>query len=437
MASLRLHPGFHDAPATRVLMLTHRVPFPPDRGDRIRAWHLLQQLSRMFDVSLACLADEPVSAVQYAELKRRTHRLAIRRIDPRTTRWRAAAALATGEALTPTALYRRDLAKQIIDWHHAEPFDAVLTYCTGMIRYARLLTNVRHVPRGSGFTPIRHVLDLVDVDSLKWKRYAETARAPMKWVYGMESRRLRWIEAGIGDWFDAVTVVSDAEAEAYRRDVGVHGRLHVSSNGVDTRYFFPLPDLGKPKIAFVGVLDYKPNVDGVCWFADEVLPLIAKRIPGVQLLVVGRNPCPRVRELGERHNVSVFADVPDVRKYLAKASAVVAPLHIAPGVQNKVLEAMASRRVVVCTPGSAAGIDAVAGEHLLVGEGVRHFAALTARVLGDAPFRQRIAFAARQRVEERYAWEAALSPMMDLLTGRPIASQARPESPLDALRGAA
>src|SRR5690606_38025505 len=188
------------------------------------------------------------TAEAYARLKLYTRRLHVRPIDPLTTRLRAAAAVVTGDALTPTALYRRDLMRRILAWHREQPFDAVLTFCTGMIRYARPLTNVRYIPMHATYRPIRHVLDLVDVDSRKWARFADTARPPMKWVYQLEAHRLERVEAGITDWFDAATVVSDAEAATYRQHLGDHARLHVAGNGVDLDYFFPLPDLGKPKI---------------------------------------------------------------------------------------------------------------------------------------------------------------------------------------------
>ncbi len=428
MSTLCLHPGFHDAPARRVLMLTHRIPYPPDRGDRIRSWNLLQQLAENFDLSLACTSDEPIVPGSDKILRKHVQQLAIQRIDPLTTRLRGAAALACGAALTPTMLYRRELAKTIRRWHAEQPFDAVLTFCTGMIGYARLLTHFRH--RKPGSKPVRHVLDLVDVDSAKWRRFAQNTKSPLRWVYAAEARRLRRIEAGEYDWFDAVTVVSDAEAETYRRHVGDHSRLYVVSNGVDGSYFFPLPESSKPKVAFVGVLDYKPNVDGICWFTDEVWPQVLEQIPGAQLLIVGKRPTTAVRALEQRVNVKVYPDVPDVRKYLAKAAAVIAPLQIAPGIQNKVLEAMASRRAVIATPQSAAGIQATPGEHLLIADGPRHYAGLVSRVLSDEAFRHRIAGAARQLIEQRYAWDRVLEPMIDLLAGR-VEVRARPLSPID------
>ncbi|MCC6680669.1 MAG: TIGR03087 family PEP-CTERM/XrtA system glycosyltransferase [Phycisphaeraceae bacterium] len=429
MSTLRLHPGFHDAPARRVLMLTHRVPYPPDRGDRIRSWNLLRQLAENFELSLACTSDETSLAPGSEQaLRRHVRQLAIQRIDPLTMRLRGAAALACGAALTPTILYRRELAKTIRQWHTEQPFDAVLTFCTGMIGYARLLTHFRY--RKPGSKPVRHVLDLVDVDSVKWRRFAQSTRSPLRWVYAAEARRLRHIEAGEHDWFDAVTVVSEAEAETYRRHVGDHSRLYVVSNGVDGSYFFPLPESSKPKVAFVGVLDYKPNIDGICWFTNEVWPLVLEQIPGAQLLIVGKRPTAAVRDLGLRVSVKVYPDVPDVRKYLAKAAAVIAPLQIAPGIQNKVLEAMASRRAVIATPGSAAGINATPGEHLLIAEGPRHYAGLVCRALNDVSFRQRIAKAARQLIERRYAWDRVLEPMIGLLAGR-VEVQARPLSPID------
>lgn len=399
-------------------MLTHRVPYPPDRGDRIRAYHLLRHLAAHVDVSLACVSDEPVTDDQRAVLADLTAQLAIQPIGPAWSRARGVAALAAGRAVTPAIFYRRSLARRVASWHHHMPFDAVLTFCTGMVGYAMDLQRGPHRPR--------HVLDLVDVDSLKWARFAAESKPPMRWVYAAEARRLAPIERG-GEWVDAITVISDNEARAYRHEIGLAANLHVVENGVDADFFRPLPDCPRagdtPTITFVGVLDYKPNIDGVAWFAREVLPDVLRRQPRARLRIVGRNPAPAVRALGQVRGVDVIGPVPDVRTHLAESAVVIAPLLIAPGVQNKVLEAMASARAVVCTPAAAAGIDAVTNIHLLTADDASTFAYHVARLLGDTTKRTAVAAAARRRIEERYAWGRALAPMLDLITGRaPLAA---------------
>ncbi|HEX7010412.1 MAG TPA: TIGR03087 family PEP-CTERM/XrtA system glycosyltransferase [Phycisphaeraceae bacterium] len=398
----------------RVLMLAHRVPYPPDRGDRIRGYHLLRELARHFEVSLACLTHEPVTAAQQARLQELTTRLAIQPMGWWRPRSQALAALLTGQAITPNWFYSPALARTLEQWHQDQPFDAVLTYCTGMIRYARELT---------ADESIRHVLDLVDVDSRKWAAYARTSHGPLRWVYALEAHRLRRIEAAEHDRIDALTIISEAEAKTYRDVVSSRLQPRVVGNGVDLDYFHPQPQEQSDgrTILFVGMLDYKPNVDGIVWFAREVMPrLRLGGVPEAQLRIVGRNPSAPVRQLGAQAWVEVVGPVEDVRPHLAQATAVVAPLLIAPGVQNKVLEAMASARAVVCSPQAAAGIDAQHEQHLLVASQPEHYAQYLARLLREAAYRQQLAQAARQRMEERYAWSRMLAPMIALLRDEPV-----------------
>ncbi len=401
----------------RVLMLTHRVPYPLDRGDRIRGYHILEYLSRWYDVSIACTSDEPVSKEQRRVLYRLAHHVAIQRISPLYGKARGAAALLTGGAVTPACYYRRGLAKTIKRWHSNEPFDVVLTYCTGMVGYARELIGRRiRKPQGGANRP-RHVIDLVDVDSAKWLDYAQHARVPMRWVYGAESRRLRRIEAGQYDDFDGIAVVSDAEAQLYRRHVGDHPGLTVVRHAVDLDYFQPLPDADTKTIMFVGVLNYKPNAQGIAWFVNEVMPLLAKRVEGVRLKIVGRHPTPAVKALGDQPGVEVVGPVPDVRQYLAQATAVVAPLQIARGVQTKVLEAMACGRAVVCSRGAADGIKAEDSVHLLVADTPHQWVDSLEEVLTDPAQRTRLSVMARGQVERYYDWERCLEPLNSLLDG--------------------
>lgn len=400
--------------APRLLFLTHRVPYPPDRGDRIRSYHLLDFLSRRFDVAVACTSDEIVRLAQRQHLQEFARRVSIEAIDPTYSKARALAMLAAGSPLTPAYFFRHRLARTIQRWHAQDPFDAVLTICTGMIHYARLVTAPAGAP-AEGFP--RHVLDLVDVDSLKWETYAANARPPMSWLYALEGKRLAPIEAGSQDRLDAVTLVSESEAEVYRQRAPQAPAPAVVSNGVDLGYFSPTPDPMTRTIVFVGVLDYAPNVEGIIWFVRQVMPLLKPRVPEMRLLVIGKHPTQAVQALGREPGVEVVGAVSDVRVYLARAAAVIAPLQMARGVQNKVLEGMAAGRAVVCSPHAAKGIDAQPGRDLLVADTPQEWVETLDRLLRETQHRRTIAQAARQRVEDRYAWATCLEPMAKLLTG--------------------
>lgn len=400
----------------RVLMLTHRLPYPPDRGDRIRSYHLLKLLAAHFDLAVACTSDEPVWLQHHQLLMTMARRVAIHPTHATLSKMLGVAALLRGKPITPACHYRHGLAETILQWQEQQPFDAVLTFCTGMIDYARLLTHPAR-PRSGQKLVSRHVLDLVDVDSLKWESYARSSWPPQRWVYGAEARRLRRIESGSQDHFDAVTVVSRHEADSYRQTVGDHPGLTVVPNGVDLEYFSPLPDAPGKRLVFVGVLNYWPNAQGIAWFVHQVMPLLRQREPDIQLQIVGRHPTPAVRELGNQKGVEVVGSVPDVREYLRQGTVIIAPLRIARGVQNKVLEAMACARTVVCSPGAAQGIDAVDGEHFLVADSPEQWAGHLTRLLADAQLRGRLGQAGREYVERNHSWEKCLEPMIRLLDG--------------------
>lgn len=416
----------HDPAASkspkRLLVLTHRVPYPPDRGDRIRSYHLLKAVSRHFRVLLACTSQEPVSQEQRWALRAWTEALAVQVIKPAASAMRAVGAVARGRAFTAAYYFHPRLARTIVAWHAQEPFDAVLTFCTGMIGYARLLTGDRGGCRAGGDWVLRprHVLDLVDVDSVKWRSYAGMSRPPLRWLYEIEARRLSRIEGCEEDRVDAVTVVSPEELRTYREHVVGDKVPIVVGNGVDLDYFRPAGEATSKSLVFTGVLNYQPNVDGLCWFVQRVWPGLRQRHEGVRLRIVGRDPSPAVLRLGDVAGVEVVGPVDDVRSYLAAAAVVVAPLRIARGVQNKVLEAMACAKPVVCSPAAARGIEAEPGEHLLVADGPGQWVAVVSRLLDEPGLRRRIGAEARRCVERGYRWERRLEPMVRLLRGEPV-----------------
>lgn len=398
----------------RVLLLTHRLPYPPDRGDRIRAYHLLRGLAGRCDVTLASVSEQTPTFAQMRALQAEARDVLFQRIGPTAQRLRGVAAMLRGDAGTPAAHFHRGLAKRLIDRHRAEPFDAVVTFCTGMLHYTRAL-------RACGGDPFRHVLDLVDVDSAKWGRYARQARGPMRRVYATECLRLRRYESGEAVAADAVSVISERERRVYGRTVargGVKPPVVVAGNGVDLQHFAPgVSDLqdDTPACVFTGVLSYKPNADAVHWFAHRVLPQVRRAVPAARFQIVGQSPGAAVCALSQLPGVEVVGPVADTRPYLHRAAVAVAPLAIAPGVQNKVLEAMACARPVVCSPAAARGIDAQPGRDLLTASDPATFARTVIRLLTGTHEAGRLGAAGRTCVEARYTWARALAPLVDLV----------------------
>ncbi len=388
-----------------VLYVVHRVPYPPDKGDRIRAYHVLRHLAERADVYLACLADEPVSDSTRAALEGLCARVAVVPLG-RWSRWLwALAAAGRGRSISEGAFHSPALCRALRRWAQEVRFRAVLASASSVAPYLCAL-ELRGVPA---------VVDLVDVDSQKWLDYAAASRGPRAWIYRLEGRRLRRREQALAGWARALTVVSEHEAALYR-EFRPDGPVHVVPNGVDHVYFQPQPSPGEENgCVFVGALDYRPNVDAACWFAREVWPAVHARHPAARLRLVGRRPAPEVCRLAAVPGIEVVGQVADVRPHVAAAAVAVAPLRIARGVQNKVLEAMAMAKPVVASPQALAGLGNRDDLPAVRAEGPPQWIASLCALLGDQTRRQQLGRAGRHYVEDHHHWGRCLEPLGSLL----------------------
>jgi sugar transferase (PEP-CTERM/EpsH1 system associated) len=389
----------------KVLYLAHRVPYPPDKGDRIRAFHILRFLARHADVDLACLADEPVPDATVDALRSLCRRLTIARLG--AGRWvRALISLIRGRTISEGAFGSAPFRAAVRSWSGQTRYQAVLVSASSMVPYLRI-PELASVPA---------VVDLVDVDSQKWFDYAERKWVPKSWIYRTEGRRLRSLERRLPTWARAVTLVSLAEADLYRR-FAAPGEIHDVTNGVDLDYFRgDAPEgVGEGDCIFVGALDYYPNVDAACWFCREVWPRIHDRLPETKLRLVGRRPVTAVQRLAQIPGVEVVGTVPDVRPYLRRAAVVLAPLRIARGLQNKVLEALAMGKAVVASPQALAALRTRPGKHLLAAATSQEWVDAVADLLADSRRRHELGVAGRQYVEDQHDWDRCVSPLASLL----------------------
>lgn len=388
-----------------ILFLAHRIPYPPDRGDKIRSWHILRHLAGLGRVHLACFADDEADAAHLPALRDALGgALGEAHVEVRRTGKAAAGAraLATGKPVSLTLFDSPELRRFVERQLATGRISTVFAFSGQMAQF---------VPQRPG---ARFVMDFVDMDSAKFAQYADEAAGPMRWVHRREADKLFAFERATAGRADLSLFVSEAEAALFRSRTGLE-TIDALSNGIDLAFFDPAADcpfvpLGKaPILLFTGQMDYVPNIDAVGWFAREVLP----QVPG-RFVIAGRNPTAEVRALaGDR--IEVTGAVPDIRSYLAEADIVVAPLGIARGIQNKVLEAMAMAKPVVATPAAFEGIEAESGRDLLVADGAQAMAEAIRSLLDDDSHRAALGAAARRRVETAYSWDQRLSPLAGMV----------------------
>lgn len=384
----------------RLLFIAHRLPYPPDKGERVRAFHELKALSRHFRITLAALAHSDPDASAAEELRACCEKVLTGRAGGKLGLLRGAVALCSGKSVTEGFFQDRRLLRTLLEEARREPFDLVFAYSSSTLPYALA------VPATA------RVMDLVDVDSAKWSAYAEAAWWPKRWLYRREAGGVRALERRAVECCDAVLLVSESETQA----LGVtSSKVLAVGNGVDTEYFKPMErPSGPPSLVFTGTMDYRPNVDGVCWFVREVWPRLRQSVPELTFTVVGRDPTRAVRQLEQVPGVRVTGAVPDVRPYIAAAAVAIAPLLIARGIQNKILEAMAMGKAVVGSPAAIEGLDVEIGKDLLQADSPDEWVRAVVSLVTDTARRTELEQAARRCVEDRYSWDARMAPLVSL-----------------------
>lgn len=385
------------------------MPYPPTKGEKIRALHTLLHFRQHFDIHLGCCVDDDADLPHIPELRALCADLHIARINPRLARLLSLRGLLTGDALTVAYFRDPGLTHWVRETIARVNPAVVFTYSS----------NIAPAMLDLPYTAKR-IVDLVDVDSEKFRAYAETARFPMRFIYRREWRKIAALEQRIVQECDASVLVSEPEAALFRANVPGHGHKVLSiGNGVDHAYFDPAIGFDAPfaiagiNFVFTGTMDYKPNIDAVCWFTADILPIIRRALPNAQFHIVGANPSAEVQRLSRLDGVHVSGRVPDVRPYLAHANVAVAPMRIARGIQNKVLEAMAMARPTVVTTQALEGIAATQRE-VIVADTAEDFAARSIHLATSADA-DRMGTAARQHVVTHCDWDARLSAYDTLL----------------------
>ncbi|HXV77670.1 MAG TPA: TIGR03087 family PEP-CTERM/XrtA system glycosyltransferase [Candidatus Polarisedimenticolaceae bacterium] len=395
-----------------LVFISQRIPYPPNKGDKIRSWNALIRLAERYRVHVGSFVDDPEDwghADKIGEISASYRLLPLRR----TAKLWSLRGLATGEALSLPYFRDRRLVRWVESTRERYAPRAAFTFSSGVAGYVM-------GPRWAG---VRRVHDMADVDSDKWLQYAKKKSGVARMIYSREGRKLLAFERRVAAEYDATLFVSEDEAAMFRRLAPESaGRIHALHNGVDADYFDPAVGHDDPfpaeitPIVMTGTMDYWPNVDAAQWFADEALDEVRRIIPNAAFYVVGANPTRTLRALGERPHVTVTGRVPDVRPYLAHARFVVAPLRIARGVQNKVLEGMAMARPVLASAMALEGIRAEIGSEVLLADSAADFARHAASV--DEATGAAIGGRARARVLASYSWNATFGCLIDFFDGK-------------------
>jgi polysaccharide biosynthesis protein PslH len=393
-----------------ILFLAHRVPFPPNRGDKIRSWNVLKALAKIAPVNVCALVDAGDGADDEAVVAG----IAASTVFERSTGSKLSAIVTsalTGQSASVLACSSIRLQRRI---------DQVLTERSIKAIYAFSGQMAQFVPDLSANQ--RFIMDFVDMDSAKFEAWANASRGPKAWANRIESKRLFAFEQSIAHRACLSLFVSQAEADLFRGRTGLSAStVQALENGIDLDHFNPSQDFAPvergqgPLIVFTGQMDYAPNVDAVSKFARETLPLIRAKIAHASFAIVGRAPTPAVLALAGLPGVIVTGGVPDTRDWLSAADVVVAPLRLARGIQNKVLEAMAMAKAVVASPSAAEGIDAVDGRDLIVADSPADQAHAVTDLLKNNSKASVLARAARARMIARYSWESTLSELPKLM----------------------
>ena len=394
-----------------LLFLAHRIPFPPNKGDKIRSYHILRQLARSYRVHLGTFVDNPHDWRYVDTVSELCGETCFKALDPFTAKLRSLKGLLHGQPLTLPYYYDRNMQDWVNTVIAENSISRAFIFSSAMAQYVR----------GSLQGSMRRVIDFVDVDSDKWRQYSLKKSWPMSQIYRREARSLLGYDRAVAVESDAAVFVSAAECDLFT-ELAPETKQRVSciENGVDFSYFSPERQYANPYhdsgkvLVFVGAMDYWANVDAVSWFAQHVFPGIREQMPGCRFCIVGSQPDETVQRLGNFPGITVTGAVKDIRPWLAHAHLSVAPLRIARGIQNKVLEAMAMGKPVLATTAATDGLDCEPGAELMVSDEASELISLAVNFLsGTADSAGRL----RQSVRNRYSWENNLAGIERLIEG--------------------
>jgi polysaccharide biosynthesis protein PslH len=387
----------------KILFVCHRFPFPPRRGGKIRPFNVINHLHKNHEVTVFSLTRSKKEAEEGKGLAEFCLQYQMENITRLQSMMNMLKNLLAAAPFSMGYFYSSKLAFSVLTHLKKEKYDLIFVHCSSVAQYVE------------GITGIPKVLDFGDMDSQKWIEYSQKRYFPLSQIYKTEGKRLKRAEVELTEKFDYCTCTTRTELETLQ-EYNLNAKTGWFPNGVDLEYFSPskepyLPDT----LCFIGRMDYYPNIECMKDFCRNTLPLIKNKRPGVKLSIIGADPSRAIRKLKEIPGVEVTGSVPDVRPHVQRCAVNIAPLNIARGTQNKILEAMAMGIPVVASLPASVGIDAVAGEHFLLGRNYSDFAGGVVQLLSDSQERRRFSEAGRNRMETHHNWMRSMGMMEDII----------------------
>ena len=386
----------------RILFVCHRYPFPPNRGGKIRPFNIIRHLSENHDVTVASMVRSRAEGRAAEPLAAYCARTVMASVSNPLQIMRTALYMPTHQPASMGYFYSGDLKRRIAHLLETVSYDLIFVHCSSVAPYV------------AGVTGIPKILDFGDMDSQKWLDIARYRPPPMKFIYWLEGQKLMAWEKRLAKAFDFCTVTTRGELETLQK-FDPEKSPDFFPNGVDFDYFSPGDEYEPHTISFMGRMDYYPNQQAMIQFCRDVLPSLRQRIPDIKLLIIGAEPSAEIRALANLPSVSVTGTVPDIRPLVRRCALTVAPLNIARGTQNKMLESMAMGVPVICSPTALRGVDAEDGTHLLAARSPQDYVEAIAEVIFNPARRTELSVACRQRMVARHNWSSSLRRMDGLI----------------------
>jgi len=395
----------------KLLYLVHRIPYPPNKGDKIRSFNWLNGLSDKYDIYLGTFVDNNEDKQYIRELRKYCTSVFVEKFNPKVAKIRSLSGLLSGQALT-LPYYRNANLQSWVDFVVQENnISLALIFSSSMAQYVD----------GEKYTSVKRVMDFVDIDSDKWKQYSEKKSGIMKWIYSREAIKLLDYEKQVCEKFDSSLFVSSKESEMFSRLISSgKDKVDFVNNGVDVQYFSPNNNYENPYesngpiLVFTGAMDYWANIDAVVWFSKEIYPIVKQQFPDLQFYIVGSGATAEVLALQGIEGIEVTGRVDDVRPYVYYSNIAVAPMRIARGVQNKVLEAMALAKECIVSPQGLEGIEAKPGEQIMLANNNEEWLGHISNLLIEHK-QNNLGRDSRQFVSAQFSWKNNITKLENII----------------------